>query len=87
MTDGFEETASCPHCGGPLLSERYPDPSLCDACLSEIEESTRSLIFTRTTGRDRAIEAVRAWWGGILMAWDLKDRARVIDCQLHYFPF
>ncbi|QSZ66167.1 hypothetical protein RJ40_00960 [Methanofollis aquaemaris] len=87
MTDEQEETVSCPHCGGPLISEKFPDPALCDACLSEIEQTTRSLLFTRTITGDLAIEAVRAWWGGILMTWNLRDRAQVTDCQLKYFPF
>lgn len=87
MIDELDETASCPHCGGPLSSERFQDPSVCDACLSEIGARTQTLLFTQKVTRDQALEAVRAWWSGVLMAWDLTDRAGVTDTRLRYFPF
>lgn len=87
MIDEFEETVSCPHCGGPLSSEKYQDPSVCDTCLSEIGACTQTLLFTQRVARDQVLETVRAWWSGVLMAWDLTDRAQVTDIRLRYFPF
>ncbi|MBP2145390.1 uncharacterized membrane protein (UPF0136 family) [Methanofollis sp. W23] len=52
-----------------------------------IEPDTRALLFTRRTTRSQALDAVRAWWGGRLMAGDLRDQAEVIECRLKYVPF
>ncbi|QYZ78039.1 hypothetical protein E2N92_00630 [Methanofollis formosanus] len=52
-----------------------------------IEPDTPTLLFKRTVGRGQALEAVRAWWDDRLMARDLRDRARVIECRLKYYPF
>ncbi|MDD4256057.1 MAG: hypothetical protein PHP59_11875 [Methanofollis sp.] len=52
-----------------------------------IEPDTRTLLFTRRVARSEALDTVLAWWGGMLMAGDLEDRARVIECRLKYVPF
>ncbi|QSZ66166.1 hypothetical protein RJ40_00955 [Methanofollis aquaemaris] len=52
-----------------------------------VEPDTQTLLFTCTVTRRQALDAVRVWWGGRLMAGDLRDQARVIECRLKYFPF
>lgn len=86
MTDRWP-TTSYLHYGALISSgEPWPSPDR-NTSSPMIEGDTQTLLFTRRTTRREALDAVSAWWGGRLMAGDLRDRAEVIECRLKHVPF
>jgi hypothetical protein len=44
-------------------------------------------MFKCTVPEEQAIRVVRNWWAGLLMAYDLNRKSRIIECSLRYVPF